>query len=154
MVFSSDHFGFVAKLVDEFGDVGNFDAGTALGGFGDFEGGEPWGDVDAKVGGLEGVERLFLGFHDVGEGGVARFVEAQVGRHHRWQGDFEGFEAAVDFAGDGGFAVRQNDFGGEGGLRPVLQGGEHLAGLVGVVVDGLFAADDELRLFFVAEGFQ
>jgi hypothetical protein len=35
-----------------------------------------------------------------------------------------------------------------------LQGGEHLAGLVGVVVDGLFAADDDLRLFFVAEGLE
>ena len=70
------------------------------------------------------------------------------------QGNLQGFEAAVDFAGDRGFAISDDDLGGEGGLRPVLQGGEHLAGLVGVVVDGLFAADDELRLFLVAEGFQ
>jgi hypothetical protein len=34
------------------------------------------------------------------------------------------------------------------------QGGEHLAGLVGVVVDGLLAADDELRLFLVAQGLE
>jgi hypothetical protein len=39
-------------------------------------------------------------------------------------------------------------------LRPALQGGEHLAGLVGVVVDGLLAADDELGLFLVAQGLE
>src|SRR5256885_5477265 len=37
------------------------------------------------------------------------------------------------------------DLGGEGGLRQVGQGRQHLAGLVGVVVDGLLAQDDQAR---------
>ena len=35
--------------------------------------------------------------------------------------------------------------GGEGGLRPAEEGGQHLTRLVGVVVDRLLAEDDELR---------
>jgi hypothetical protein len=97
-----DHLGFVLEFVDEFGDIGDLDAGGALGRLRDFEGGQARRDVDAEIGRLDGVKRLFLGFHDVGQGGVARFVEAEVGGDDGRQGDFEGFEAAVDFAGDTG----------------------------------------------------
>ena len=41
------------------------------------------------------------------------------------------------------------DLAGEGGLGQVGQGSEHLADLVGIVVDGLFAQDDQAGLFFV-----
>jgi hypothetical protein len=40
-------------------------------------------------------------------------------------------------------SASQFDLAGERGLGQVGQCGEHLAGLVGVVVDGLFAQDDE-----------
>jgi hypothetical protein len=46
------------------------------------------------------------------------------------------------------------DLRGEGGLRPAQQRGEHLAGLVGVVVDGLLAEDDELRAFLSRHGLE
>ena len=59
----------------------------ALGGFGDVEGGQARRDIDTKVGRLDGVERLLLGFHDVGQRGVARFVEAQIGADDGRQGD-------------------------------------------------------------------
>jgi len=149
-----DHLGFVLEFVDQFGDVGDLDAGGAFGRLADFEGGQARHDIDTEIGRLDDVERLFLGFHDVGQGGVARFVQTQIGGDDGGQADLQRFQAAVDFAGDAGFAVGDDDFRGEGGLRPVLQGGEHLAGLVRIVVDGLFAADDELRLFFGAEGLQ
>jgi hypothetical protein len=105
-----DHLGFVLEFVDQFGDVGDLDAGGALGRLADFEGGQAWRDVDAEVGRLDGVERLLLGFHDVGQGGVARFVEAEVGTDHGRQGDFQRFQATVNFAGDGGFAVGDHHF--------------------------------------------
>ncbi|MOA18034.1 hypothetical protein D3C78_1383190 [compost metagenome] len=39
-------------------------------------------------------------------------------------------------------------------MRPVQQRGQHLAGLVGVVVDGLLAEDHQLRLFLVDQRLQ
>jgi len=46
------------------------------------------------------------------------------------------------------------DLGGEGGLGQVEQGGDHLAGLVGVVVDGLLAQQDRLAPSFLKHGGQ
>ena len=37
----------------------------------------------------------------------------------------------------------------EGALRPAEQGCQHLAGLVGIVVDGLLAHDDEIGLLLL-----
>jgi hypothetical protein len=45
-----------------------------------------------------------------------------------------------------------HDLGSEGGLRPAQQRCQHLAGLVGVVVDRLLAEDDELRRFLLRHG--
>ncbi|MNQ84919.1 hypothetical protein D3C85_1000640 [compost metagenome] len=39
-------------------------------------------------------------------------------------------------------------------MRPVQQRGQHLAGLVSVVIDGLLAEDHELRLLLVDQGLQ
>ena len=47
----------------------------------------------------------------------------------------------------GGLAVGNLDLPGEGGLRAVPEGGEHLTGLVGIVIDGLLAHDDQARAF-------
>ena len=44
------------------------------------------------------------------------------------------------------FAVYHFDLAGKGGLGQVSQSGEHLAGLVAVVVNGLFAQDDHGRV--------
>ena len=38
-------------------------------------------------------------------------------------------------------------------MRPTQQGCQHLAGLVAVVIDGLLAQDDQLRLLFLGQGF-
>ena len=47
-------------------------------------------------------------------------------------------------------ALAELELEGEGALRPAQQGGQHLAGLVGVVVDGLLAEDDEVRRFLAS----
>jgi hypothetical protein len=44
--------------------------------------------------------------------------------------------------------VADLDLGGECACAPAKQCGQHLAGLVAVVVDGLLAEDDEVRAFF------
>ena len=46
------------------------------------------------------------------------------------------------------------ELGGERRLRPAEQRGQHLAGLVAVVVDRLLAEDDKARLFLVDDGLQ
>ena len=46
------------------------------------------------------------------------------------------------------------DLRGEGALRPAEQRGQHLAGLVGVVVDRLLAEDDEARLLGLDDALQ
>ena len=43
------------------------------------------------------------------------------------------------------------DLGGEGALRPAEQRGQHLAGLVAIVVDRLLAQDDQAGLFRVGD---
>ena len=47
-----------------------------------------------------------------------------------------------------------DDFRGECALRPAKQRGEHLAGLVGIIVNRLLAADDELDAFGFSNGFE
>src|SRR3990167_3124749 len=150
----SDHLRFVLEFFDQGGHVGHLHACAALGRFADLEGLEARGHVHAQVFGLEGVKLLLLGLHDVGQGDVARLVQAQVGGDDGGQGDGEGFEAAVHFAGDGGLAVGHFHLAGEGGLGQIGQGGEHLADLVVVAVDGLFAQEDEAGLFLVHQGLE
>ena len=58
----------------------------------------------------------------------------------------ERLEAAVDLARHVRLLAVDHDLGGEGRLRPAEQGGQHLAGLVAVVVDRLLAEDDEAGL--------
>ena len=103
-------------------------------------------DVDAELLRLLDVERLLLGLHDVGQRGIARLVEAQVGGDDRRQLEAHGFEAAVDLARDHGVAVVDRQLGSEGALRPAEQRGEHLARLIAIVVNGLLAEDDEVGL--------
>src|SRR6218665_1824809 len=56
------------------------------------------GSLTFRVIGRDGIERLLLGLHDVGQGNVARLVQAQVGGDDRRQRQRQGFQAAVDFA--------------------------------------------------------
>ena len=57
-------------------------------------------DVDAVVGGRLLRHRLGLRLHDVGQRGVARLVQAQVGGDDRGELQRVGLGAAVDLAGD------------------------------------------------------
>ena len=111
-------------------------------------------DVDAEIGRLLDVERLLLGLHDVRKRRVARLVETQVRRHDRRHVELDRLETAVDLAGDHDRAAVDRDLGGERALRPAEQCGEHLAGLVAVVVDGLFAENDEAGALRVDDGLQ
>src|SRR3990167_4048297 len=78
----SNDLRFVLELVDQGGDIGHLDACAALGGFLHLDRLEARGDVYAEVFGLDGVELLFLGLHDVGQGDVARLGQAQGGGDH------------------------------------------------------------------------
>ena len=107
------------------------------------------GDIDPEVTDGLGVDGLLLGLHDVGQAGVARLIQPQVGGDHRRQGQLQGLQSAVDLAGHHGLAAGDLDLGGEGGLGPVEQGGQHLAHGVVVPVDRLLAHEHQFRLFLV-----
>ena len=115
---------------------------------------QPRLDVGAVVGRALFVERLLLGLHDVGQRGIARLVEAKVGGDDRRHLQFHRLQAAIDFARHLGLVAVDHHLGGEGALRPAEQGGQHLAGLVGIVVDRLLAEDDEAGLFGVDDALQ
>ena len=115
---------------------------------------EPRRDVDPVVGRRLLVDRLLLRLHDVGQRGVARLVQAQVGGDDRRQLQATGLHAAVDFARHLDLAVADHDFRGERALAPAGQRREHLPGLVAVVVDRLLAHDDEAGLFVVDDALQ
>ena len=82
-------------------------AGLALGRLGDLQRFQPRRDVDAVIAGRLGRQRLRLGLHDVGQRGVARLVEAQVGGDHRRQLQLHRLQPAVDLAGDVDVAARR-----------------------------------------------
>ncbi len=61
------------------------------------------------------------------------------------------FETPVDLARDLHLLTVELHFGRERSLGPADQCSEHLAGLVGVVVDRLLAEEHELRLLLLNE---
>ena len=65
-----------------------------------------------------------------------------------------GIEATVDFARDKQCTGLDDDFRCEGANGPVEKRGQHLAGLVRVVVDRLLAEDDEARVLGADNGLQ
>ena len=97
---------------------------------------------------------FFLGLHDVGQGHITWLVQTQVGGDHSRHAQGQNFQAAIHFACHLRFAVNYFHFGRKSSLRQVRQGRQHLTGLVAIVVNGLFAQDDQTRLFFVDQGFQ
>ena len=84
-----------------------------------------------------------------GSDAITRLVQAKVGGNDRRRLDRDVFEAGIDLAGDGDLTVLQVDLRGERALGPAEQGGQHLAGLVAVVVDRLFAENDQTGLFLL-----
>src|SRR5260370_15290783 len=86
------------KLGDKLGRRLDLDAGFAPARLGRLQDLEARRDVDAVVGGGLFVDRLLLGLHDVGQRGVARLGEAQIGGDDRPQLQFDGLQAAVDLA--------------------------------------------------------
>ena len=104
--------------------------------------------------GASDLDRLLLGLHDVGQRGVARLVEAQVGGDHRRHLELDVLEAAVDLALHLDRAVGDVELVGEGALRPAEQRGQHLAGGVGIVVDRLLADDHQAGLLLVDHGLE
>src|SRR3989338_6417061 len=86
------------------------------------------GDVDVEVLGGDGVDGLLLGLHDVGQGGVAGLVEAEVRGDHQREGSGDVFHAAVDLALDHGPGLVGVDhqLAGESGLAPHQEPGGQL----------------------------
>src|SRR4029079_13775382 len=89
-----------------------------------------------------------------GQRGVARLVQTKIGGDDGRSLQLHGLQATIDFARD--LEIRTVDFelGGEGRLRPDEKCGQHLAGLVRVVVDRLLAQNDKARFLLVDDGFQ
>ena len=81
------------------------DAGLPLRRLFDLDELEPRCDVDAELLRRQHVDRLALGLHDVGQGGVARRVQPQIGGHDAGHFEPHHFEPAVDFAGDLGAPI-------------------------------------------------
>ena len=111
-------------------------------------------EIDAESGGRQLLDRLLLRLHDVGQRGVARLVEPQIGGDDRRQLERDRLQPAIDLARDLRLAALDRELRGEGALRPAEQGRQHLAGLVAVVVDRLLAEDDELGCSFVDDRLQ
>ena len=63
-------------------------------------------------------------------------------------------QAAVHFTRGLQLLILHFQLAGKSGLRPVGQGGQHLARLVGIVVNGLLAQQHDLRLLLVHHGLE
>eukprot|EP00965_Chrysotila_dentata_P028985 963482-Pleurochrysis_carterae.AAC.4 len=127
---SSDSYDLclVLELVDKGFDRVDLDARAALGRLVHMEGGQVAAKRHAQVGERQLVQLLLLGLHDVGQRGVARLVEAQVGGDHGGQRHAQRLEPAVDLARHAQLALARNlQLGREGALRPAQQRSQHLA---------------------------
>ncbi|SJM32112.1 hypothetical protein BQ8482_240050 [Mesorhizobium delmotii] len=144
---SLEHAGFVLQLVDQFGDALDLDARLAAARLLGLDHLQPRLDVGAVVGRALLVERLLLGFHDVGQRGIARLVEAKIRGDNRRHLQFHRLQAAIDLARHLGLVAIDNDLGSKSALRPAQKCGQHLAGLVRIVVDRLLAENDKTGLF-------
>ena len=111
-------------------------------------------EIDAVVGRALVGDRLLLRLHDVGQRGIARLVQSQVRSYDGRPLQFHRLQAAVDFARHLEIGTIDFELGGKGRLRPAKQSSQHLAGLVGIVVDRLLAENDQPGLLFVSNGFQ
>ena len=105
--------------------------------------------VDAERLGRGFLERLLLRLHDVGQLGIARLVEAQVGRDDRRDLQNERLEATIDLACDREALAVHAHLRRKRALAPAQQGRQHLARLIAIVVDGLLAHDDKLWAFLL-----
>src|SRR5262249_7287706 len=83
--------------------------------------------------------RLFFRLHDIGQGRIARLVEPQIGGDDRGRFQFYRLQAAVDLARDRDRIAVERHLGRESTLRPAEQRGQHLSGLIAIVVDCLLA---------------
>ncbi len=137
----------VLSLATRSAAVSTFTPGDPLGGFGHLQHFQmPRRHAAEIVDGLD-IDRLLLCLHDVGEGGVARLVEPQVGGHHGRQIKLQGLQPAVHFPGYAHDLAVNLDLRGEGRLGPSEQRRQHLAHRVVVSVDGLLAHEDQARAF-------
>ena len=141
--------GLGLELVHEGGDVGDLLASLLGGGLLVADDLDLQGGVDAEGRQLDLVEGLLLGLHDAGQRGVAGLVQAQVGGDDAGQAALDRLEAAVGFAHDGGVAAIDGDAVGKRALTPAEELGEHLGGLVVVVVDGLLAHQHHVGCFLL-----
>src|ERR1035437_1821507 len=93
-------------------------------------------------------EGFLPGLHDSGQGNVAWLIETQVAADDGRQLDGDGFNPTIRFATAAGPAVVLDQFelGDKRSLPYAEQGGQHLANLVRVVINGLLAHQDEGRL--------
>ncbi len=107
--------------------------------------------VDAEAVDRNFLEFLFARLHDARQRGVARFVEAQVRRDDGGQVERDRFEAAIDLADHGALRAGDLDLRGERRLRPSEHLGEHLADLIGVVVDRLLAEHHDIGLLVAGD---
>ena len=65
--------------------------------------------LDPELGGIEFLKRLFLRFHDVGERGIARLIQAKVRRHDSRHLQIDRLQATVDLAGDFEMSIRRRN---------------------------------------------
>src|SRR5262249_22025734 len=151
---ASDYPHFVLEPLDQLAHRLHLDARLAPCRLGGLEHVEPWRDVDGVSVRRLLVDRLLLGFHDVGEARITRLVEAQIGGHNRRALELYRLQAAVDLARDQNAVALYHHFRREGALRPSGERRQHLAGLIAIVIDRLLAHDDEPRLLLLDDGLE
>src|SRR5690554_2461470 len=144
-----DHLRFVLQFIHQLSYVCHLDTSLACSRGFDLQGGQARGDFNTQIGGAHGVQRLLLGLHDVRQRSVTRLVPTQGSGNNRRQVQGNCHQTAVYFACYVNLFTVNNHFGSESALAHASQSGQHLASLVVVGIDGLFAQNNQLGLFFL-----
>ncbi|EAU69294.1 hypothetical protein STIAU_7966 [Stigmatella aurantiaca DW4/3-1] len=161
-----DGLGLVAQLVHQRRHVRHLDARLARRRRGQLQHLDLQGDIHPELLGRQLLDGLALGLHDARKARVARQVQAQVRGDDGRQRALQRGQPVVDLAHhahrlaigaqlDGRrlvlllLALQGLDLGGERRLAPAQELGQVLAHLVLVIVDGLLAQQDEVRLLLL-----
>ena len=154
----------ILELCDKGIDVLDDFASGASGWLGNFDGFHGWRDVHAQLGRVGLLDLLLLRLHNVGQGGVARLVDAQVDGEDGRGGDLQRLQTAINLTLNSGLIAlmiqlkidlknqikaRKTHRIKLGGLGPVELTGDHGGSLTIVGVNRLLADDHQVGLFLL-----
>mmetsp|Transcript_1695 Transcript_1695/g.3087 ORF Transcript_1695/g.3087 Transcript_1695/m.3087 type:complete len:275 (-) Transcript_1695:3-827(-) len=147
----SQHLCLVLEFVYHFFDGTNLHTGGARRWFSNFHNLQTRGNVHAQILDVNGFEWLLLGLHNLWQFCIPRLIQPQVAGKYAGDVQLQVLHSGVGFAGELHLVVGDLHTARESTLWPVHERCQHLWRSTGIVIDGLLAHDDHIRLHLLSD---